>query len=104
MPQKWSDAKRADVFAKTKAGLSYREAGQIYGVSRSAIASVVHRVRHGPAPRCARVDPFFTGNLVVRVDEGMMADIDATRRPGESRASAVRSLIEWGLEACDTCP
>lgn len=89
------------------AGVRPCDATRQLGLSRSAVSSFAWR-RRNPSYRpgdptntirSQRAYPFSTS---VDLDLAMLTAIDArAKADGSSRAEAIRTLIEWGLESAD---
>lgn len=49
----------------------------------------------------SRLGELYAHPVYVRIDDEMLARVAALVRPGQSRSTVLRDLIEWGLEATE---
>ena len=92
------------VFALVDAGMGMREAARRLGISPNVASGALSRrrgyKRRDPGAYIPRERPAaaFTTQVGFRVDDDTLAQIDARRKNGASRAQVVRELVEWALE------
>lgn len=102
--RRWNDFAVGLVLFASANRLSYQQIAPIFGVSRAAIAGVVHRARHVYTPKAPppRKTAEYHRNRSFWIDSDMDARIEAQRMPGQNSSQLLRDIIAAGLEVMET--